>query len=333
MKALLARDGAAALAEVPVPGIGDGELLLSLDVCGLCGTDVMKLDTKAASPVLGHELVGRVAKAGAGAPFREGERVVVSHHVPCRDCHYCRKGAESMCRQFKATNIEPGGFADFIRVPALHATYAAFRVHDDLDPVAASQTEPLACVLRNVKRIGARKGDVVGIVGLGAIGQMTGQLLALFGATPVGLDLDPERVKTFSRWGKATVNGEEFAQAGRQASERRGFDAVVYSAGTPGLAAKSIDWIRDGGIVNVFASFHPDSILPLDLNQVYFRELTVISSYSPSLADLKEAFDLIASRRFDPLALSPMTFPLSDFDGAVRAVKSRKTLKSVLVPG
>jgi len=333
MKALLARDGAAALAEVPVPGIGDGELLLSLDVCGLCGTDVMKLDTKAENAVLGHELVGRVAKAGPGAPFREGERIVVSHHVPCRDCHYCRKGQESMCRQFKATNIEPGGFADFVRVPALHAKYAAFRVHDDLDPVAASQTEPLACVLRNVKRLGAGKGDVVGIVGLGAIGQMTGQLLTLFGATPVGLDLDAERAKAFSRWGKATTNGEEFADAGRRASDGRGFDAVVYSAGTPALVGKSVSWVRDGGIVNVFASFHPDSVMPLDLNQIYFRELTVISSYSPSLADLKEAFALIASRQFDPLALSPMTFPLSAFDDAVRAVKSRKTLKSVLVPG
>lgn len=333
MKALLAKDGAAVLTEVPIPAIGDGEVLLAPDACGLCGTDVMKLDTRAAGAILGHELVGRVAKAGPGAPFREGERIVVSHHVPCRDCHWCRRGQESMCRQFKATNLEPGGFAEFVRVPALHATYAAFRVHDDLDPVAASQMEPLACVLRNVKRLGARTGDTVGIVGLGAIGQMTGQLLNLLGATPAGLDLDPERVKTFARWGKATTDGAQFAAEGRRASEDRGFDAIVYSAGTPALVEKSISWIRDGGIVNVFASFHPNPILPLDLNQIYFRELTVISSYSPSLADLKEAFELIASRKFDPLALAPMTFPLSAFDDAVRAVKSRKALKSILVPG
>jgi L-iditol 2-dehydrogenase len=333
MKALLAKDGAAILEEVPIPAIGDGEFLLALDACGLCGTDVMKLDTRAANATLGHELVGRVAKAASGSPFREGERVVVSHHVPCRDCHWCRKGQESMCRQFKATNIEPGGFAEFVRVPALHAKYTSFRVHDDLDPVSASQMEPLACVLRNVKRLGAEKGDVVGIVGLGAIGQMTAQLLALFGATPVGLDLDPERVKLFSRWGKAFSHDGEFAQAGRAASGGRGFDAVVYSAGGPALVAKSLGWLRDGGAINVFASFHPDPILPLDLNQVYHRELTVISSYSPSLADLKEAFNLIASRKFDPLLLSPMKFPLTAFHEAVAAVKSRKTLKAILVPG
>ncbi|MDE2512101.1 MAG: alcohol dehydrogenase catalytic domain-containing protein [Elusimicrobia bacterium] len=333
MKALLAKDGAATLAEVPIPVIGDGELLLALDVCGLCGTDVMKLDTRAAGAVLGHELVGRVAKAGHGAPFREGERLVVSHHVPCLDCHWCRRGQESMCRQFKATNIDPGGFADFVRIPAPHAAHAAFRVHDDLDAVSASQTEPLACVLRNVKRLKTRKGDVVGVVGLGAIGQMTAQLLTLFGATPVGLDLDAERVKTFSRWGRGFTDAAAFAAEGKERSDGRGFDAAVYSAGTPALVANCPPWLRDGGTVNVFASFHPESVMPLDLNQIYFRELTVVSSYSPSLADLKEAFDLIASRRFDPLALSPMKFPLSAFDDAVRAVKSRKTLKSVLVPG
>ncbi len=333
MKALLAKDGAAVLEDIPVPAIGDGEFLLALEACGLCGTDVMKLDTRAPSPTLGHELVGRVAEAGPGSPLREGERVVVSHHVPCRNCHWCRKGQESMCRQFKSTNIEPGGFSEFVRISAPHARHAAFRVHDDMDPIAATQTEPLACVLRNVKRLGAQKGDVVGVVGLGAIGQMTAQLLAFFGVLSVGLDRDPERVKLFSRWGRGFGEPEAFGEAGRQESDGRGFDAVVYSAGGPALVARSLGWLRDGGTINIFASFHPDPILPLDLNQVYHRELSVISSYSPSLADLREAFDLIASRRFDPLLLSPVKFPLSAFDDAVRAVKSRRILKAVLVPG
>lgn len=332
MKAILARDGAAALSDVPVPAIGDGELLLALDACGLCGTDVMKLDTRAAGAVLGHELVGRVVKAGFAAPFAEGDRVVVSHHVPCLTCHYCRKGQEPMCRQFKATNIDPGGFADFVRVPALHARHTAFRVPEGLDPLAASQTEPLACVLRNVKRLGVAEGDVVGVVGLGAIGQMTGQLLKLLGAEPVGLDLDPARVESFRAWGEAFVDEDSLVRAGRRASLDRGFDAVVFSAGTPGLVQRALPWLRDGGALNVFASFHPDPTLRLDLNQVYHRELSVLSSYSPCLEDLKEAFELIRTRRFDPLALAPRTFPLAAFDEAVRAVKARRTLKSVLVP-
>jgi L-iditol 2-dehydrogenase len=332
MKAILARDGHAALSEVAVPQVGDGEFLLAVEVCGLCGTDVMKLDTKAKGAILGHELCGIVETAGAGSPFLPGERVVVSHHVPCLACHYCRKGQESMCRQFKSTNIEPGGFAEFVRVPALHAKHATFKVPAELDSISASQTEPLACVLRNVKRIGAAKGDTVGIIGLGAIGQMTGQLLHLWGVNAVGLDLDAARVKKFSRWGKATMLADEFAQLGKDQSDGRGFDAIIFSAGTPALVARCVAWLRDGGILNVFASFHPDPFMKLDLNSIYHRELSVLSSYSPSLADLKEAFDLIASKRFLPLILAPLSFPFSEFDDAIKAVKKRETLKSVLVP-
>src|SRR3989338_4286439 len=137
MKAILARDRHASLADVPVPAIGEGEFLLAVEVCGLCGTDVMKLDTRAKSAVLGHELCGTVAKAGPGSPLLAGERVVVSHHVPGRNCHYCRKGQESMCRQFKSTNIDPGGFAEFVRVPALHAKYASFKVPEGLGAISA----------------------------------------------------------------------------------------------------------------------------------------------------------------------------------------------------
>lgn len=332
MKAILARDGRAALSEVPVPAIGAGELLLAVEVCGLCGTDVMKLDTRAQGAILGHELCGVVAKAGAGSPHKEGDRLVVSHHVPCLDCHYCRKGQQSMCRQFKTTNIDPGGFAEFVRVPALHAKHASFKVPEGLDPVAASQTEPLACVLRNVKRIGAGEGDVIGIIGLGAIGQMTGQLLKLRGAIPVGLDLDAERVRKFLRWGKASTKAEEFAAFGESLSSTRGFDAIVFSAGTPSLVGRSVSWLRDGGILNVFASFHPDPNMKLDLNQVYHRELSIVSSYSPALEDLRESFDLIASKKFNPLILGPASFPISKFADAVKAVKTRETLKSVLTP-
>lgn len=316
MKAILAHDGKASLSEVPVPAIGPGELLLRTEACGLCGTDVMKLDTRAAGAVLGHELCGVVEKTGAGAPFAPGERVVVSHHVPCLSCHFCAKGQESMCRQFKATNIEPGGFAEYVRIPALHAKHAAFKVPAGLDPLAASQMEPLACVLRNLRRLNVEKGDRVGIVGLGAVGQMTGQMLKIYGAEAFGLDLDPKRSRDFERWGTAHLEG--------------GLDAIVFTAGTPKLVNELMVDLRDGGTVNVFASFHPDPVLPLDLNQVYHRELTVISSYSPCLSDLRTAFDLIAARTFVPEI--PLTFPLTDFKAAVDAVKQRKTLKSILVP-
>lgn len=334
MKAILYKQGeGAALREVPVPDIGEGEALLAVDACGLCGTDIMKLSTRARSAILGHELAGRVAKLGAGVKaFKEGDRVIVAHHVPCLDCHYCRKGSFSMCRQFKNTNIDPGGFADFVRVPELHVRHTMLKIPDGLSSLEASQTEPLACVLRNVKRLGLRPGDTAGIIGLGAIGLMTAQLLHHLGVTVLGLDLDQARAVGLAPWGKGHTERGEMEQALRAATGGRGLDALIFCAGTITLASELIEWVRDGGVVNVFASFHPESVMALDLNEVYHRELTVIASYSPSLEDLREALALIAAGAVPVKELRAKTYPLEGFDAALDDLRSRKTMKAVFLP-
>lgn len=334
MKAILYRQGeGAALRDVPVPEIGDGEALLQVDACGLCGTDIMKLSTRARSAVLGHELAGRIAKLGPGVKgFREGDPVVVAHHVPCLDCHYCRKGSFSMCRQFKNTNIEPGGFSEFVRVPELHVRHTMLKIPDGVDMVDASQTEPLACVLRNVKRLGLRPGDSAGLVGLGAIGLMTAQLLHHLGVTVLGLDLDPARAAGLAPWGRGFVERPAMEEALRAASGGRGLDALIFCAGSVQLAAELIAWTRDGGVVNVFASFHPESVMPLDLNEVYHRELTLLASYSPSLEDLREALALIAAGAVPVKELRAKTYPLEGFDAALDDLRSRKVMKAVFTP-
>ncbi len=159
--AVLRASGSLAPEEWPRPEIGDGELLLRLRGCGLCGSDVAKI---AAPPtahpmVVGHEVVGDVVAAGIGAPFAVGERVVVAHHVPCGDCHYCHRGSASMCRAFKASNLDPGGFAEFVRVPVDNARHATFRLPGHVSDEAASFVEPLGCCLRAVKRAGVAAGD------------------------------------------------------------------------------------------------------------------------------------------------------------------------------
>jgi L-iditol 2-dehydrogenase len=334
MKAILYKQGeGAALREVPVPDIGEGEALLAVDACGLCGTDIMKLSTRARSAILGHELAGRIAKIGAGVKtVKEGDRVVVAHHVPCLDCHYCRKGSYSMCRQFKNTNIDPGGFSDFVRVPELHVRHTMLKIPDGLSSLEASQTEPLACVLRNVKRLGLRPGDTAGIIGLGAIGLMTAQLLRHLGVTVLGLDLDPARAAGLSPWGQGFTQRGEMEAALRTATGGRGLDALIFCAGTVTLASELIGWTRDGGVVNVFASFHPESVMPLDLNEVYHRELTLIASYSPALEDLREALALIAAGAVPVKELKAKTYALESFDSALDDLRSRKTLKAVFLP-
>lgn len=333
MKAILYKDGGAALSEVPTPEPGPGEAVIAVEACGLCGTDLMKLGTKPKHAVLGHELCGRVAKAGKGCAFKEGDRVVAAHHVPCGACHFCKRGSVSMCRQFKATNVEPSGFSEYVKLSALHVQHTTFKVPDHLDAAALSQTEPLACVVRNVKRIQAREGDVIGIVGLGAIGQLTARLLAsVYKATPLGLDLDPKRAASLGGIGKGVTDAASFERQAASLTQGRGLDAVVLSAGTPKLAQQAVGWLRDGGALNVFASFHPDPILPLDLNQVYHRELTVISSYSPALEDLKEALDHIVHNRVDVRFADQKSYGLEEFEQAAADVRARKATKAILVP-
>src|SRR5262245_53528422 len=190
-------NGRIAAEDWPRPTIGAGELLLRLRGCGLCGSDIAKIvasDTKAPA-VFGHELVGDVLEAGAGVQgIARGDRVVAAHHVPCGECHYCRRGSESMCRTFKQSHLDSGGFAELVRVPAANVAQATFTLPAHVSDEAASFVEPLGCCVRATRRTGARPGDVTIVVGLGSIGCLFVQLLARAGAAVIGVDVAPERV-------------------------------------------------------------------------------------------------------------------------------------------
>lgn len=333
MKALLFKDArGAVLSEVPVPEPRDGEAVVRVEACGLCGTDLMKLDKGLAGSVLGHEVAGTIARLGRGVKqFKEGDRVALAHHVPCGSCHFCLRGSPSMCRQFKETNIAPGGFCEYALASSLHVKHTLLKLPDALGFVEASQIEPLACCLRNDRRLRLRDGDTAGIVGLGAIGLMTAQLLKRRGIKVLGLDIDDARADALSPWGEGFTEAARLEEAMRRETHGRGLDALVFTAGPADLPAKLLPWLRGGGTLNLFASFHP-SIMPLDLNAVYHRELTVMSSYSPALEDLAAALRLIASGKFSVAALKPKTFRLEEFDIARRQLRERKLLKAVFTP-
>ena len=324
--------------EVPVPEIGDGEVLVAVEACGLCGTDIIKITQgKTPAPVpLGHEVSGKVAAVGKGVKgFAVGDRVLVAHHVPCGECRFCKRGSETMCADFKRTNLDPGGFSEFARVSAKHVANTMLKLPRKIDFARASQAEPLACCLRNAKRLGLGEGDVAVVIGLGSIGLMMAQTLQIRGVTVVAFDLEPSRVRQAQKTGLDHAytgregNGEELV---RGLSGRRGADAIVFTAGSPNLIAERLTWVRDGGTLNVFASFHPDPMLRLDLNAVYHRELTVMASYSATPTDLREALALIESGEInlDPYICN--TFALERFPEALRQAKGREVLKAIMLP-
>ena len=335
MKAAVCTGGVIELRDWPEPAPGPGELLLRMRGCGLCGSDLLKVTAAASAPaVLGHEVVGDVVAVGAGVRrFEPGDRLVVAHHVPCFSCHYCRRGSPSMCRHFKRINLDPGGFAELVRVPAPNVEHAAFRLPAAMADETASFTEPLACCLRAVKRTGIGPGDVALVVGLGSIGCLLVQLLALAGASAVlADDVLPAR-RALGRRAGAVVPDDAAAldAAVAQATDGRGVDCVVITAGGAAVLPGATARVRDGGGLHYFAGGGGES-LPLPLGTLYHRELTIGATYSSSPAELAEAFELLARGRVRIDGLISHRLPLERLGEGVELMRRHEAVKVYVTP-
>ena len=320
--------------EWPRPTIGAGELLVKVRGCGLCGSDIAKIvDPATRGPaVFGHEVVGDVVEVGEGVTgFAHGDRVVVAHHVPCGTCHYCRRGSESMCREFKRSHLDPGGFAEYVRVPPVNVRGATFRVPEHLSDEEASFVEPLACCLRAVERARVESGDTAVVVGLGSIGCLFVQLLRRAGASVIGVDLDPARLALARGLGVEVAGPAEAAVRARRLSDDRGADHVVVTGGGAAVLPWAVEALRDGGAVHYFAGGDGDA-LPVPLATLYHRELTVTTTYSSSPATLTRAFWLIAAGKVEVARLVSHRLPLARLAEAVELMRKRQALKVYITP-
>lgn len=322
-------DGLLRIEEREIPKIGPGEILLKVRACGLCGTDILKVQKKSlpVGTVLGHEVAGLVVRAGLEVKnFKEGERVVVAHHVPCGNCHFCRHENESMCAQFKKTNLDPGGFAEFLRIPAEHVQNTTFKIPENLSFEEASFTEPLACCLRAIQRSNLLEGDLVIVIGLGSMGLMMVQLLKHFGMKIFATDLVEERVKLALEFG--ALRFEETALSKQKA------DMVLLTAGNNALLQKSFSWVRDGGCLHLFSSLSDGKKWPadFDVNNIYHRELELKASYSSSPEHLHEALELLVERKIDVSRLITSRPTLDGISKAIQQTLSKEILKAVVVP-
>lgn len=321
----------------PVPKIGDGEILLKVKACGICGTDVLKVQRGLPKNpvVLGHELVGEAVEVGKGVKkFSKGDRLVVAHHVPCGECHYCRHDNPSMCRHFKETNLDPGGFAEFLRIPAEHVQHTAFPVPSNVEDDVALFTEPLSCCVRNVRRAPIQAGDFAVVVGLGSIGLMMLQLLKLKGLEVLGLDLKEERLSLAKELGCDLTllgNDPDITDQIKKQTQGRGADLVVLTAGGGRIFQQAAHWVRDGGALNLFASLS-DEPVPTSLDRLYHHEITIFSSYSPALEDLAEAHRLLVSGKVKVKPLVTHRFPLKKLAEGIELAQKQEALKVIIEP-
>ena len=324
-------DYAIATAQAPEPALPKNGALLRVSGCGLCGSDLEKFLLKKAPPgsVLGHEVTGvietldnRQADGSAVADnnidgFNVGDRIVTAHHVPCGECHYCCNGSESMCRQFKATNLLPGGFAERLALSSGHLKHTAFKIPDHISDAEASCMEPLACVLKAVRRSTQnrhRHEGVVVITGLGFIGLLSAQVYQQLGYTVRGLDLNPNRLALAKTQGWVD---EEVSETPAQA------DIVFLTVTTPATVTQALSLVRDGGTLVLFAGGNA----AVDMNELYFREISVVPSYSPALEDLREAARLVFEGRINVKPLLSHTLPLREINRAFELYRSGEALK------
>ena len=309
--------GELAIAEVPVPAIGPGEVLLRLSLCGICGTDLMKVYGESVpKPVqLGHEIVGTVVDVGEGVTrVSPGQRVAVAHHVPNYSSHYARRGSAPMDAQFKQSNVDPGGFAEFIRVPALHVQHTLELVPDDMPDLRAVFMEPLACCLRTFDRVSVLEGDTALIVGAGAVGLLFVPLLRDRSATVLVADVRRERLEAAAAWGATAgyVSGVDDVAAGvAQHTAGRGADLVILTVLTAATLALALASLRDGGTLVLFGA-KPDTSLPLDFWQVWRREINLISSYSSTPELLPRAMAILRRPEYRLETIVSHVLPLAD---------------------
>lgn len=298
--------------------------------CGLCGSDIVKFREKIVQDgaVLGHEIVAEIKEINSETDFQVGDRIVSSHHIPCGDCVYCRHGNVSMCEHFKSTNIYPGGFSEFVYLSEEHLKKVAYMVPQDMSDEEISFYEPLGCCIRAIKRCNLIKGDKVLIIGLGSIGILMGEAIKAMGYKVYGCDLLEERIELANNLGIEAYNSLDIVSFDKIIQEKSGgIDAVFMTSGADKALDVALKIVRKGGKILVFSSTPRNTGYPN--NEIYYKELTVMGSYSPSPKDLEDSFSLITEHKVNFKGLTSV-YSLDNVQQAFEDTISNKIFKAYI---
>ncbi|HIE43448.1 MAG TPA: hypothetical protein EYP78_01450 [Candidatus Omnitrophica bacterium] len=320
--------------DIPLPEIKEGEILLRVTICGLCGTDVYKIKEETVKPgsVLGHEIVGVVEKKGSNVEkLKVGQRVFASHHTPCFVCTYCRHGNFSICPLFKSTNIYPGGFGEFVKVPKELLKNNIIPLPDSLSDEEAVLIEPFACCWRNIKRITPLSDDRITIIGAGASGLMHLLLLKTKGLKTIQVvDLVDFRLQLAQKLGaEATLNIRA-----ENVNKFRNSDVVIVTVANREAIQEALSVVRVGGKISIFAQVPENTKVELNPNLIY-HETLLLGTYSSTPVEQKEVFEMLLNGKLkEASSLITHRFALKDFQKALNlALEAQNSCKILLYPG
>jgi len=309
--------------------VARGEMLVRVDACGVCGTDIKKIQRGllSAPRIFGHEIAGTVARLGPGVTrFREGDRVALHHHVPCRDCFFCRAGAYAQCAAYKrngtTAGFEPagGGFAEYVKAMDWIVERGAIPIPAGVATEVAAFVEPVNTCLKAVRKARIRQGETVLVVGQGAIGLLLTQLCGWAGAEVLASDSLPDRLDASRRLGASNslTASADVAREVRALTGGRGADCVFLAALGQAPFTQAVDATRPGGRIMVFAATSPGEMASLDLGALCAAEKELLTSYSASVEVQDLAAQLVFSREIRVEELITHRFPLAE---AARAVE------------
>lgn len=326
------------IVDLPTPTIGAGEILVKVRASGICGSDVMEWYRKPKAPlVLGHEIAAEVVKLGDGVDqVRLGDRVFVSHHVPCGSCRYCKAGHETVCDTLRTTNFDPGGFAEYVRVPNINVRLGLFKLPEEVTDEEAVFIEPLACVARGQRLVGLPKGGTLLVIGSGIAGLLHIRLAKAQGAGKViATDVvDFRKEAALASGADVVIDGREDVPANvTSANGGRLADLVITCTGAPKAIAQGLASVDRGGRILFFAPTEPVAKVDFPFNALWREEVTMTSSYGGSPRDIREAIELLKTRRVKVRDLITHRMPLSQAGEGFRLVaKAQDSIKVVLRP-
>jgi L-iditol 2-dehydrogenase len=321
--------------ERTTPSISDGEILVKMRASGICGTDIMQwYRIKKAPRVLGHEMAGEIFAIGSNVEgFKKGDRVFVSHHVPCYKCHYCVQGKFTACESLHTGNYDPGGFSEFIRVPEENVRYGTFLLPERVTFEDAAMIEPLGCAIAGQNQLGLKEGQTVLIIGSGVSGILHIQLAKIKKAKVIATDINRYRLDKAVEFGADyAIDASKYSvNELKNVNDNRLADVVIVCTAAKQAIDNALSSVDRKGKILFFAVPETDINIP---SQRFWRdEITVTFSYGASSDDLQEAIKLIDSGRVNVRKMITHRISLSAISQGFKLASEAKTsLKVVIVP-
>jgi L-iditol 2-dehydrogenase len=323
--------------EHPIPGVGPNEALVKTKACGICTGDVMKWYIEKKAPlVLGHEPAGEIIEMGKDVGYFEvGDRVFLHHHAPCFLCNYCKRGDYVHCDTWKESRIIPGGLSEYILVPEVNLENDTLKIPDHISFEAATLIEPTACVIKSLKRSRIKQGDTILVLGLGVMGMLHIMIARTMGAGKIiGADRVDYRLKKASEIGADDVvdtREKDLVREMMRLSEGNMAQTVIVGPGSVEAMRLGLSCVSAGGTVVFFTPADPGNMITIDPNELYFKDVSIVTSYSCGPTDTADALELIEGGAVDTDMLITHRFLIDDVAKAYElTARAQESLKNII---